>query len=160
MGRLKGYARHLHTQSTLVSFVLGRTDGRKYKGWVYFVQDERGPFKVGVSHLPGLRVEQLQGSNPFEVKLEAMVEGSKDFEKACHEMFADSHIRGEWFKQERVENYLFKIWQNTQNPPERVKRGPLWEVRFSERLIQRFKQKEENTMTKQRWDTSQVYSRL
>jgi hypothetical protein len=66
---------------------------------VYFIQAGiDGPIKVGMSRDPARRLITLQGANPAELTLLAVVEGNRDDERAIHERFSDCRIRGEWFE--------------------------------------------------------------
>lgn len=67
-------------------------------GWrVYFIQG--GDFiKIGFSTNPMARLRGLRTACPFDLKLLADIPGSKDDELQIHRMFADLHVRGEWFR--------------------------------------------------------------
>ena len=66
---------------------------------IYFVQDERGPIKIGQTGNPyEFRHSGLQTGNPFELKLLLFVPSCKYTEKSIHLRFDKYRIRGEWFE--------------------------------------------------------------
>lgn len=68
-------------------------------GNVYFIQcGIDGPIKIGWSKEPQQSLQQLQKSNPFELKLLHSYESLKCEETILHKIFSDFHIRNEWFR--------------------------------------------------------------
>lgn len=69
--------------------------------FVYFIQDESGPIKIGVSFGdPWSRYRSIQTGNPRDVHPLGMVEFDQhalDLEGDLHARFASSRVRGEWF---------------------------------------------------------------
>lgn len=66
---------------------------------IYFLQDSKTyAIKIGYTSGSGeSRASQLQTGNASELVLLAEVPGGKDDEAKLHKMFAEHHIRGEWF---------------------------------------------------------------
>jgi len=70
----------------------------KEKPYVYFVQCNNS-VKIGVSWTPDIRMEDMQTSNPYELKLIGVIKnGGYEKEKEIHEQFIKNRIRNEWFK--------------------------------------------------------------
>ena len=70
------------------------------KGWVYFIQDTASDLiKIGFSKDVGRRFAALQQSCPTELVLLTAVPGTVKKERALHEYFAESRVRGEWFEE-------------------------------------------------------------
>lgn len=72
--------------------------------FVYFIEcmAEMEPIKIGVSHNPGRRLKDLQGSNPFSLRLLETVRFQNEtqayaMEKMLHEIFDMRRMTGEWF---------------------------------------------------------------
>lgn len=65
--------------------------------FVYFIQDERGPVKIGKASNPFARLSGLQVGNPFQLTLRAVILATPNAEQRIHEMWGVAHIRGEWF---------------------------------------------------------------
>ena len=61
----------------------------------YFIVDERGRVKIGVSSNVIARRDVLQGGNADRLTLLYCIDGDKELE--FHSMFEQSHICGEWF---------------------------------------------------------------
>ncbi len=64
-----------------------------YRG-TYFIEDESGRVKIGSSVDVRERIGQLQIGNAEHLTLIAVIDMS---EKALHQHYNDSQIRGEWF---------------------------------------------------------------
>ncbi len=66
--------------------------------YVYFIGNEDS-IKIGLSKRPKDRVKEVQVGNPKPIKLLASIQCVDSFatEKWLHELFAQSHISGEWF---------------------------------------------------------------
>lgn len=70
---------------------------RRY-GFVYFIQAEHGgPVKIGYSESIGKRLEQLQTSSPYRLRVIGRMRGGRTREKELHERFEHSRLNGEWF---------------------------------------------------------------
>jgi hypothetical protein len=64
---------------------------------IYFIQDtETRRIKIGVSAEPNQRLRQLQTAHAAELKLIAVMDGSRIEEQALHQLF--TRKRGEWFE--------------------------------------------------------------
>lgn len=74
----------------------------RYPKYIYIAQDsDKGVIKVGVSSNPGERLKQLQTGNSSDLTLVYVSDSCQqafEVESKIHEKFANSHIRGEWFK--------------------------------------------------------------
>lgn len=78
---------------------------------VYFIADESGRVKIGMSDNAHKRLEDLQTANADELTIvreipcdnmgEAMI-----LEDNLHSIFGDYHVRGEWYDQDAVEAWL------------------------------------------------------
>ncbi len=67
---------------------------------IYFIQDtENRRIKIGVSAEPAQRLKQLQTSHASELKLIAVMDGTRSEEQALHQLF--TRKRGEWFEPTR-----------------------------------------------------------
>lgn len=66
-------------------------------GFVYFIADEDGYLKIGYSHDPQARLAQLQTASRQTLRIITTVAGDIPTEKSLHALFADAHVRGEWF---------------------------------------------------------------
>ncbi len=72
---------------------------RKKRGFVYFFQGEcGGAIKIGYSRDPEQRLKSIQTGYPDTVKILLIIPGTEKAEKALHEQFEKSRLRGEWFK--------------------------------------------------------------
>jgi hypothetical protein len=66
--------------------------------FVYFIQDARGPVKIGRAGDPLGRMSELQCGNPYDLTLRAVVLAyTEDVEQRIHDMWQTAHVRGEWF---------------------------------------------------------------
>lgn len=74
--------------------------GDRSREYVYFIEVNRGPIKIGYTKEVAKRLEQIQVLCPYEVRLRALMLGAKRLESALHGRFKSLHIRGEWFRQE------------------------------------------------------------
>ena len=61
----------------------------------YFIEDETGPIKIGISYDAVHRLETLQLANPRRLKLLGYLPANR--EEILHTQFAHARIRGEWF---------------------------------------------------------------
>ena len=67
---------------------------------VYIIQAlDGGPVKIGHSTRQGAerRLNELQTGNAQQLTIRALYSGGMWLERALHEFFAKSRIRGEWF---------------------------------------------------------------
>jgi hypothetical protein len=70
---------------------------------VYLIQmGEDNVYKIGISNAPGKRLQSLNTSSPFELKLvhHFVAEPAADAEAHLHTRFAAQHLSGEWFRLE------------------------------------------------------------
>jgi hypothetical protein len=65
---------------------------------IYFIKDERGPIKIGISCDINKRITGMQTSNPYKLELLLYIQDCKYTEKQLHLMFNKYRIRGEWFE--------------------------------------------------------------
>lgn len=65
---------------------------------LYFIGSDSGPIKIGISGCVEKRLKQLQTSNPYPLKLLAVVKSAGLEESAYHERFAAHRLHGEWFE--------------------------------------------------------------
>jgi hypothetical protein len=75
---------------------------RKDKNYVYFIKQNEF-VKIGRSNKPFKRLNDMQVSTPYELKLVGFVpcqnmHYAKVLENRLHSQCKKSHIRGEWFK--------------------------------------------------------------
>ena len=67
--------------------------------FIYFIQSEKGgAIKIGLSKNPEERLNELQTSTPYKLKLLAKIKGDISKERELHRRFARYRIRGEWFE--------------------------------------------------------------
>jgi hypothetical protein len=70
---------------------------------VYFIQAvDGGPIKIGHAVNPIARLRELQTAHHKELRILAVMDGGIAKEKEIHDIFADSRVRGEWFKGTRM----------------------------------------------------------
>jgi hypothetical protein len=68
-------------------------------GYVYFVQmGDDGPIKIGFATDVQARITTLQTSSPHELVLRKVVPGTVAKEREFHQRFAQTRLKGEWFK--------------------------------------------------------------
>lgn len=66
---------------------------------LYFVQDERGPIKVGIAKNMKSRLQGIQNGNPYPVRLLYLSEGDgREAEQWILRAFEPSRLNGEWFR--------------------------------------------------------------
>jgi len=67
--------------------------------WVYVIQHELGPVKIGIAEDPHRRLGELQVSCPFEltVRNSRRPVDAQEVESFLHDHFERYHMRGEWF---------------------------------------------------------------
>lgn len=68
---------------------------------IYFVRqagDINAPIKIGYSKNPEQRVKDLQTALPYELELIGTMQGGLKREAQLHNDFADTRLKGEWFK--------------------------------------------------------------
>lgn len=75
-----------------------RKSQARFRSWIYFIQAESGPIKIGLTTDTHKRVGKLQCGNHETLTLLARTPGRASDEKRLHTRFAEHHIRGEWFK--------------------------------------------------------------
>jgi len=66
--------------------------------WVYFIQAEKGPIKIGSAADPEIRLAQLQVSNHETLTLLGACAGGFDREWELHDELQADRIRGEWYR--------------------------------------------------------------
>jgi hypothetical protein len=71
---------------------------------IYIIQMDESEvshvYKIGVSNAPGKRLQALQTSNPFELRLvhTFVADPAEDAEAQLHARFAANQLEGEWFR--------------------------------------------------------------
>lgn len=84
---------------------------------VYFLLDPgTNCIKIGNSSLKNLskRISEIQISTPNVLSVMGVMWGGLDVEKALHEQFAESRVRGEWFRADAdLLEYIQKSWDFT-----------------------------------------------
>lgn len=76
---------------------------------IYFIEDEIGNIKIGVSKHPNKRKKELQTGSSFSLKVIYIIENIPfSFEKHIHKICEKYKINGEWFTS-NVINHLFNI---------------------------------------------------
>ncbi len=75
---------------------------KKIKGYVYFIQGLcGGAIKIGYSADPSKRLKELQTGYPDTLTLVLMIPGDENTERALHNQFEASRLKGEWFRPDR-----------------------------------------------------------
>jgi hypothetical protein len=71
-------------------------------GWVYFMAASgTGHIKIGYSQkAPADRLKSLQTGSSHELTIVGLVRGTRREEQEYHRLFAELHVRGEWFRDE------------------------------------------------------------
>lgn len=96
--RYKKAARErLSPEQTAFAYACLREAGAR-KGFVYFIQSEEGPIKIGFSDDPAKRLDQLQVASPSQLRLLGSLPCKSTREAAIHGYFAEHRLRGEWFR--------------------------------------------------------------
>lgn len=73
---------------------------------VYVVEADIGVIKIGCSHWPQRRAEQISSHSPAPVRLIAILPGDGRIERSLHAEFAASRSHNEWF---RIEGAVAKF---------------------------------------------------
>ncbi len=82
---------------------------------VYFITcRQTGTVKIGHSVEPLARLKEIQTGHPFGLKLEAVMPGNHEQERALHGRFADDRLKGEWFT---ITEMIELIMKNNPPPP-------------------------------------------
>lgn len=75
-----------------------RDSGLEHPLFVYFIQADDGPVKIGKAHDPIGRLRELQCGNPRPLVIRALVLASIELEEYLHRTWGQfAHVRGEWF---------------------------------------------------------------
>lgn len=83
---------------------------QKKRGYVYFISDNNGNVKIGVSNEPAGRLKTLQTGNGARLNLLTCIRGGGWKESQLHKRFAEDRINGEWFiLSPQIENYIKAI---------------------------------------------------
>jgi hypothetical protein len=70
---------------------------RQREGFVYFVQADDGPIKIGYSRNVRARLAALQVNTHLSLRLLGSMPGGEILEAQLHARFSEDRIRGEWF---------------------------------------------------------------
>jgi len=97
---------------------------------IYFIQENgNGNIKVGMADKPEERLATLQLANPNSLKLLYQEEGTRDRELELHEQFKEERTRGEWFKPDKILEYIQdereKFNRSLSFLPEKFKEGEI-----------------------------------
>jgi hypothetical protein len=66
---------------------------------VYFIRaGEDGPVKIGYAADVSKRLIKMQADNAAPLTVIRQIQGGRPTEAAMHTLFAEQHIRGEWFR--------------------------------------------------------------
>lgn len=65
--------------------------------FIYFVQAENGPIKIGVASNLEKRIGNLRGSSPVKLTLLFATHGGATAEANLHHRFREHRLHGEWF---------------------------------------------------------------
>ena len=74
------------------------------------VCEETQTCKIGYSQDAQSRLVQLQTSNPFKLKLKAVISGDAKLEKEIHNKFKEFKLRGEWFEYNSIIKGFFEYY--------------------------------------------------
>lgn len=83
--------------------------------FVYFIADQNGHFKIGLSHDPASRLIGLQTCRADTLELLGSIPGDAPLEKAMHRHFKKWHVQGEWFHSNH--DSLEEVGRVLANPP-------------------------------------------
>lgn len=81
--------------------------------YVYFVRDNLGHIKIGISNDVRARIWSLQTANPMKLEYfySILVEGevaARTLEKKIHSKFSHVRLQGEWFEEKEVIEWVSK----------------------------------------------------
>src|SRR5690348_7786681 len=74
------------------------TKGAFVPTWVYFIQTEDGPIKIGIANDPLKRLAELQTSHHAPLKLLGVSPGTLIVERKIHKQLDAHRLQGEWFR--------------------------------------------------------------
>lgn len=84
-------------QARKAAHELHEREGHRWT-FVYFMQQgDDGPVKIGVTKDPRARHKTLQAATPHVLHVRALIWRHPDTEKLLHRIYAEHHLRGEWF---------------------------------------------------------------
>lgn len=95
--------------------LLSKRAEREYKDslphFVYFIKNEAGAIKIGITESLERRLKELQHGNSDELKIFCYISlpnrsVAYAFEFMFHDLFADFHMRGEWFNGDEIEKAI------------------------------------------------------
>lgn len=80
-------------------------------GYVYFIRDGLGHIKIGMSNDVQSRLAELQTANPMDLEYYRglkfkNISDARKAEKELHKMFRDVRLRGEWFLEKPVMDFV------------------------------------------------------
>jgi len=78
---------------------------------LYAIQSGEGPIKLGISNNPTTRLAQLQTATYDDLYLLATTPGTEQDERNLHELFNQSRLRGEWFKDSPSLRQVLSTWE-------------------------------------------------
>lgn len=79
---------------------------------IYFIEDD-GLVKIGFTTNPARRLSCLKTSNPGELIVRLVIEGTLDDEKKFHDLFKSDLHRGEWFVlSDTIKDFILKNQSN------------------------------------------------
>lgn len=84
-------------RSVVLPEIGGPSDPPPSGTWVYFIQGDGGPVKIGSARRPYDRICSLQVGNPARLRLVGVLRASAIDEADLHARFGSLRVRGEWF---------------------------------------------------------------
>ena len=81
--------------------------------YIYFISDSRDAVKIGITKDRKKRLAALQTANASKLFYLAILkvnkwEHAQKIEQELHNIFADAHLEGEWYKGEKVIPWLLQ----------------------------------------------------
>lgn len=76
----------------------GLLDPARSESQIYFIQQEGGPVKIGVSNDVEKRLATLQTGSPRLLRLLGSIPGDELLEQEIHHRFSGHRLQGEWFE--------------------------------------------------------------
>ncbi len=91
----------------------GSESGPLSYGFVYLARGHRGEYKIGRTNLVDRRIAELGATSPLELTLihEIKTDDPAGVEAYWHRRFADSRMRGEWFRLSSKDVAAFRRWR-------------------------------------------------
>lgn len=82
---------------------------KRDKGYIYLIENKRAAcVKIGYSHNPARRLQQLSTGSADPLRLAAVIQGTYQEEQRLHAMFQIYHSKDEWFRDCRAIRMYFQ----------------------------------------------------